>query len=141
MFTWRVGDHPNDFSTDYTHVAARLKELEARTDVIIDHDRVLAVGFSGGGSSAPYLASNTEPYGAFAVLHGGVFIGGCGPRRVRGWFSTGVGDNIRTADHVAEQSRIMLNAGFDVVFSTYPGDHEMSGAETKAVVAWWLNVR
>lgn len=140
-FTWRVGDHPNDISTDYTHVGERLGDLEARTDVTIDHDRVLAVGFSGGGSSAPYLASNTEPYGAFAVLHGGVFIGGCGARRVRGWFSTGAADNIRSPDHVAGQSRTMQKAGFDVVFSVYPGGHEMSAAETQAVVQWWLDVR
>jgi predicted esterase len=138
QFSWRVGDHPNDISTDYTHIAESLKELESRSDVVIDPDRMLAVGFSGGGSSAPYVASNTPPYSAFAVLHGGVFIGGCGSRRVRGWFSTGTEDGIRTPAHVAAQSETMRNAGFDVVFSTYPGGHTVSPEESSGVIAWWL---
>lgn len=137
-FTWRVGDHPKDFSPDYWNVAACLKELEGRGDVAIDHDRVLAVGFSGGASSAPYLASNTEPYTAYAVLHGGVFIGGIGARKVRGWFSTGDADPLRSRDHVFAQSQSMQNAGFDVVFTTFPGGHEISRAEAEAVVKWWL---
>jgi predicted esterase len=137
-FTWHVGDHPNDFSDDYRHVAACLQELEARSDVTIDPLRVLAVGFSGGGSSAPYLASNTLPYTAFAVLHGGVFIGGVGPRRVRGWFSTGDADTIRTPEHVANQFRTMQSAGFDVIYSTFPEGHSISDMESTAVVAWWL---
>jgi hypothetical protein len=100
-----------------------------------------SVGFSGGGSSAPHLASNTPPYTAFALLHGGVFIGGCGSRRVRGWFSTGADDGLRTPDHVAGQCRTHANAGFDVVFSTCPGGHTTTPAETSAVVAWWLGAR
>ena len=38
---------------------------------------------------APYLATTEEALSAFAVLHGGAFPGGFGPRRVPGWFSTG----------------------------------------------------
>src|SRR5256885_3949886 len=49
----------------------------------------LIAGYSGGGSSAPYIASNRPPFTHTAVLHGGVFAGGIGPRRMPAWFSTG----------------------------------------------------
>ena len=133
-FTWRVGDTPNDFSPDYLHVKACFDEVAARSDVAIDDERVLALGFSGGASSAPYIATNTGPYGGFAVLHGGVFIGGIGSRKVRGWFSTGASDPARPPEHVSGHFQSMRSAGFDVVFHVYPGGHGISSAEAGDVV-------
>ena len=137
-FTWTVGDKPNDVTTDFRHVKVCFDEVAARADVTLDRSRVLAVGFSGGASSAPYVATNVEPYTAFAVLHGGVFIGGIGPRRVRGWFSTGASDPARTPDHVNGHFQSMLRAGFNVVFRVYPGGHWISPGEADDVVRWWL---
>lgn len=137
-FTWTVGDKPNDITPDYLHVKACFDEVAARPDVTFDRGRVLAVGFSGGASSAPYVATNATPYSAFAVLHGGVFIGGVGPRKVRGWFSTGASDPARTPDHVKGHFQTMRESGFDVVFHVYPGGHGISQQESADVVGWWL---
>jgi len=137
-YTWRVGDKPNDFPDDYRHVKACLDELLSHSEVAFDTRRVLAVGFSGGASSAPFLATNTEPYTAFAVLHGGVFMGGLGARHVPGWFSTGSADSLRPPPHVQSQMDPMARAGFDVVYREFPGGHETSTEETTALVDWWL---
>ncbi len=137
-FNWRVGDHPRDFSDDYDHVLACVAEIRARRDLSIDPARVLIAGFSGGASSAPYIASNAEPFTEFAVLHGGVFVGGIGPRKVPGWFSTGDSDPARPPAHVLGHFNSMQQAGFDVVFRTFPGAHVLSSIEKDALVAWWL---
>ena len=92
QYTWQVGDHPGDATADLEHVGHCVDELKAMAGVQIDLTRVLIVGHSGGASEAPYVASNREPFTAFAVLHGGVFAAGLGPRHVRGWFSTGDAD-------------------------------------------------
>jgi predicted esterase len=136
--TWRVGDHENDITDDYRHVQACLEEVAARPDVTIDRSRALIAGFSGGASSAPYIASNTGPYQAFAVLHGGVFPGGIGPRRIPGWFSTGETDPARPPDHLSGHFRTMQGLGFDVVYHLYPGAHVISPREAEDVVGWWL---
>jgi hypothetical protein len=57
-------------------------------------------------------------------------------RRVPGWFSTEDADTL-------EHDRLfgypnMQGAGFDVVYSSYPGGHFVSPAESSDVVAWWL---
>lgn len=137
-FSWRVGDKPNDFTDDYRHIGACLDEVLHRTDVTIDTSHVLIAGFSGGASSAPYVATNTAPYEAFAVLHGGVFIGGIGARKVHGWFSTGESDSARPPNHVFGHFNSMRSAGFETTYKTYPGGHVLSMQERKDLVAWWL---
>jgi len=138
VMTWTVGDHPNDVTNDYRHVQACFEEVATRTDVTFDRSRVLIAGFSGGGSSAPYIATNTAPYDAFAVLHGGVYPNGFGPRRVRGWFAAGDADTIRTREHVTSQFRLVQARGFDVSLHVFPGGHFVSPAEASALVEWWL---
>ena len=140
-FTWTVGDRPNDFTTDFHHIAACVAETLARTDIRLDTTHVLVAGYSGGGSSAPYVASNTPSYEAFAVLHGGVFIGGIGPRRVPGWFSAGTMDPIRPAQGVMEHAQSLRAAGFAVTYRSYASTHVVSEQELAELVEWWFALR
>ena len=80
---WEVGDHPGEITDDRTHVMACLAELVAvlsAEHLTLDPRHVLVAGHSGGASSAPWLATSEEPFTAFAVLHGGAFPDGFGPR-------------------------------------------------------------
>jgi polyhydroxybutyrate depolymerase len=110
--SWEVGDHPGEITPDFQHIQACVDELLAMPEVRIDTTRVLIAGQSGGGSTAPYVATSVEPYTAFAVLHGGVFVGGLGNRRVRGWFSTGASDGMRPPSGV--QSAAGANAAASI---------------------------
>ncbi|MBM4361875.1 MAG: hypothetical protein FJ104_04285 [Deltaproteobacteria bacterium] len=137
-FTWHVADAPGDRPEDFWHVRACLYELLGRADVEIDLARVIAIGYSSGGSSAAFLGTTTEPYSAFAVLHGGTFPAGLGRRPARGWFSTGASDEIRTPAHVRGHFERLRGMGLPVTYREFPGDHALSGAELTAVVDWWL---
>jgi predicted esterase len=78
-------------------------------------------------------------YTAFAVLHGGAFPGGFGPRHVRGWFSTGDADPIRPPAMVAADAQRVRNAGFDsVLYREFPGGHELGAIELAELIRWWL---
>ena len=68
QFTWQVGDHPGEVTEDLEHVGHCVDELRAMAGVQIDPARILIAGHSGGGSEAPYIATNQEPFTAFAVL-------------------------------------------------------------------------
>jgi poly(3-hydroxybutyrate) depolymerase len=136
--TWQVGDHPGDVTDDRRHVMSCLQEMLVGEHLAIDPAHVLAVGHSGGGSSAPYLATNEEPFTAFAVLHGGAFPGGFGARRMAGWFSTGSADPIRPPPTVQSAADATRAAGFDVSIRVFPGGHGLGEDERAAVVKWWL---
>lgn len=136
--TWQVGDQPGDFSPDYTHVLACVDEVCANSDVAVDRQRVLAAGHSGGASTAPYVATNDERFSAFAILHGGVFMGGLGTRPVRGWISTGEQDPLRSPQEIESHAGRLSAAGWDVTKRIFPGGHEVSSAEVDALIAWWL---
>jgi len=135
---WEVPDHPGDTSKDAEHVVACVREVRAMDHVVVDPLRVLVVGISGGGSTAPYEASTHDDFTAFAVLHGGVFAGGLGPRRVPGWFSTGEQDPLRPVESVSKAADAMRALRFDVDLHTYPGGHEVSAAELNDLLRWWL---
>lgn len=87
---------------------------------------------------APYVATNGEPYTAFAVLHGGAFPGGFGTRPVRGWMSTGLADVIRPVAGLAAVASAVKDRGIDLTVSTFPGGHEMREGEVSGVLRWWL---
>lgn len=134
--TWQVGDHPGDRTADFEHSRACLREFEALPGVRIQ--RRLALGYSGGGSSAPYFATNDSRFDAFAVLHGGIFVGGFGGYARRGWFSTGQSDGWRSPAQVrvaAEQAR---GAGVSVTMREFPGGHNLALPEIEAALDWWL---
>ncbi len=138
-FTWEVGTEMGEITPDYTHALNCIEELREDHGLVIDPDRVLAAGYSGGASSAPYLATNEEQFTSFAVLHGGVFPGGIGGNIVRGWFSTGEDDTIRSPDHVQGQLDSLLPLGFDdLELQIFAGGHELSGDEIAALIHWWL---
>ena len=137
--SWDVGDHPGEITPDYVHVKACVAEVLAMPRVSIDPTRVLIAGHSGGASTAPYVATNEEPYTAFAVLHGGVFASGLGKRKVRGWFSTGLSDAMRGPAGVEQAANRAKSAGVtQVEYRVYPGGHEIGDREITELLEWWL---
>jgi poly(3-hydroxybutyrate) depolymerase len=136
---WEVPDHPGETTEDADHIRDCVDEVRAMPDVRIDETRTLVAGHSAGGSTAPYLASTDALYTAFAVLHGGAFPGGLGPRRVRGWFSTGDSDPLRPAARVASDAAAVRAAGFDdVTFRTFHEGHGVGSEELADLLKWWL---
>lgn len=136
--TWEVGDRVGEVTPDYQHVIICIEELLAMPGVAVDRQRVLAIGYSGGASMAPYLATNDDAFGAFAILHGGVFPGGLGGRPARGWMSTGEADTLRTPSATEQHAAALRAAGYEVESRVFPGGHATTAAELEAVVTWWL---
>jgi poly(3-hydroxybutyrate) depolymerase len=137
-WNWQVGDAPGELTADRQHTTACIEEVLALPGVRVDGDYVLAAGYSGGASSAPYLASNDARFRAFAVLHGGVFAGGLGSNRVRGWFSTGEGDTLRTPRSVRDAGSSAAERTGPITFRAFAGGHELSRAEVDDLIEWWL---
>jgi poly(3-hydroxybutyrate) depolymerase len=139
LASWQVPDKPGDTTDDYPHIRACVEEVRAMPGVVFDASRTLVAGHSGGASSAPYVASSDDFYGAFAVLHGGVFPSGLGPRRVRGWFSTGEQDPMRPPAGVAAARDAVDKMGFGPLeYRTYPEGHEVGPDELRELLDWWL---
>jgi len=140
QYIWEVGNQPGEVTPDVTHALACLSELTDTLGVVIDEDFVLAAGHSAGGSSAPYIATNNEPFTEFAVLHGGVVQGGIGPRILRGWLSTGENDTIRTPEQTQEAADYLSSLGFgDLTVRTFDAAHSIVEKESQALVQWWLH--
>jgi len=139
LLTWEVGDQAGDVTPDLIHTMSCIEWVRTHTDLVVDDAHVLIAGYSGGGSSAPYIASNRPPFTHTAVLHGGVFPGGIGPRRMPAWFSTGEEDPYRPVALVKQSVDALVGLGFTAVnFRTYPGGHGLSSAEISDLVTWWL---
>ncbi len=136
--TWEVGDQPGDVTPDLTHTLSCMEWVRTNAGLVIDSWHVLIAGYSAGGSSAPYIGSNRPPFTHVAVLHGGVFPGGIGPRRPSAWFSTGERDSYRPVALVKQAAAELSALGFAVMFRAYPGGHEYSVAEVRDLVDWWL---
>jgi phospholipase/carboxylesterase len=140
QFTWQVADQPGEVTPDLTHIMNCIEWVGARTSLVVDRAYVLIAGYSGGGSSAPYMASNRALFTHLAVLHGGVFPGGIGRGRMPAWFSTGEQDRYRPVALVKQSADALSGLGFtDVSFRTYPGGHELSDAEVRDLIDWWLD--
>lgn len=138
-FTWEAGDQPGQITPDLTHTIDCIDWVRVHGRLTFDSSRVLIAGFSAGGSSAPYIASNQLLFTHTAVLHGGVFPGGIGPRRVPAWFSTGEDDRYRSVALVQESASALSALGFSsVTFRAYPGGHELSEDELRGLIDWWL---
>lgn len=135
--TWQVGDS-GEITPDFHHTQAAVAEILALPGVRIDPGHVLAVGYSGGGSSAPYVATWDARFTAFAVLHGGVFPGGLGTNRVPGWFSTGDADDVRSPATVRQAAESVGTKAASIQFHTFAGGHELTHAELEALTDWWL---
>ena len=137
---WLVGQRPNEVTEDYRHVMGCVREVLALPDVRVDRVHVLIAGFSVGGSAAPYIASHEDLFTAFAVLHGHLVLEGMGPRRVRGWLSTGDRDRLRTVDYIRSVGDDMTRReGFpEVETRAFPVAHTLGEDELTALVAWWL---
>lgn len=139
QYTWEVGNMAGEVTPDVTHALACLDELSDELGIARDPDFVLAAGHSGGASSAPYIASNNEPFTAFAVLHGGVIQGGIGPRILPGWLSTGEDDTIRPPAELEAAADYLEGLGFDdLTLRLYPGNHGIGEQEAEELIDWWL---
>jgi predicted esterase len=139
QFTWEVGDQPGEITEDLTHALACLEELAERLES--SPSSLLAAGHSGGGSSAPYIATNHATFSAFAVLHGGVIAGGIGSNIIPGWLSTGEDDSIRPPDHIQDAADQLDALGFfDLRVEFYPGGHSINPSEAADLVEWWLEL-
>jgi predicted esterase len=137
--TWEVGDKQGDVTPDLTHILSCMDWVRTEMHLAIDSAHILIAGFSAGGSNAPYIASNRPGFTHAAVLHGGVFPGGIGPRRVPTWFSTSEQDRYRPVELVRQAAASLSALGFnDVTFRSYPGRHDLSDAELRDLIDWWL---
>jgi predicted esterase len=138
-WTWQVGQNAGETTPDLVHIVGSLDEVARLHADRLDLARVLIAGVSGGGSSAPYVATKSAPFTHFAVLHGGVFRGGLGQRAVRGWFSTGTGDTMRSPSMVRQAVSDASAAGMeDLTYREFPGGHAVGTEEQRALVTWWL---
>jgi len=140
LLTWEVPNHPGETGEDRIHTMNCVHALEAMPGVRVDSRRTLIAGYSGGGSSAPYIASNESLFQSFAVLHGGIIPGGYGNNRVRGWFSGGDSDQIRPIEGVRKAMEQLETDGWEskIEFQTFTCDHAPTVAEMRAVIEWWL---
>jgi predicted esterase len=137
--TWQVPSEQGEKTDDFDHIRRCVQEVLALPGVEIDRTRTLIFGHSGGASTAPYVASNDDFFTAFAVLHGGAFVGGLGPRRPRGWVSTGDADPLRPPQAVQTAAQDLRHAGFNaIVYKTYGGGHDIGPMELEDLISWWL---
>ena len=139
-FTWEVGTDPGERTPDIDFALECLDEVLAM-GVIVDGSRVLSAGHSGGGSMAPYVATNEGVFTHFAVLHGGVFADAFGDNAIPGWFSTGTDDTVRPPALVQEAMAEAEASGLtELEYHEYPGEHGLSEAEKHDVIFWWLGL-
>lgn len=138
-YTWEVGTSPGEITEDLTHALNCVNEALSLSGMKYDSNHVLCVGFSGGASSAPYLATNDTMFTHFAVLHGGVFVTGLGENVVSGWLSTGDDDLVRTPSHVQSYISQLNSSGFDdITFQSFAGGHTIISEEKESLMQWWL---
>jgi len=136
---WMVGQHLGETTADHRHVMACVREVLAAPGVRVDPGRVLAAGFSVGGSGAAYLATHEAVFTSLAVLHGHVVPGAMGPRRPRTWLSAGDRDRVRTVAYMRSVAEHLGQEGFPgVELRVFRVDHTLQEEELAALVAWWL---
>ena len=136
---WLVGQRPDEVTEDYRHVMNCVREVLRVPGVRVDPARVLAAGFSVGGSVAPYVATRESLFTAFAVLHGHVVPGAWGRLRPRAWLSAGDRDRVRTVEYMRSVADQLTREGFpSVELRVFKIDHSLGDDELAALVAWWL---
>jgi poly(3-hydroxybutyrate) depolymerase len=137
---WLVEQRSDTATEDYRHVMDCVHEVLALPGVQIDRTHVLIAGFSIGSGLAFSIASREDLFTAFAILHGHVVTDAAGPRRVRGWLSTGDRDRLRTVENMRSTADHMMRvAGFqDIETRVFTVDHALSEAELSGLVDWWL---
>jgi hypothetical protein len=118
-----------------------VREVLARLGVRIDRSQVLIAGFPVGSGAAFSIASREDLFTAFAILHGHVVTDAVGPRRVRGWLSTGDRDRLRIAESMRSGADYMMRvAGFsEIETRVFRADHALGETDVAALVVWWLD--
>lgn len=137
---WLVEQKAGRPTEDLRHIASCLREVQALQGSRVDRTLVLIAGFSVGAGAASFIASREDDFTAFAVLHGHVGVDRLGPRRVRGWLSTGDRDSQRPPEAMRRLAeRLTGRQGFtEVETHVFRGGHALGDEELAALVAWWL---
>jgi poly(3-hydroxybutyrate) depolymerase len=137
---WLVRPDSGKATEDHRHVVDCVQEVVAFRDVRVDPTRVLIAGFSAGGGAAAHIASHEDVFTAFAILHGHAALDALGPRRVRGWLSTGDQDRTRPVASIRDLAdELKGRRGFpDVDVRVFRAGHALGPDELDALVAWWL---
>jgi poly(3-hydroxybutyrate) depolymerase len=137
---WLTDPRSPGAAEDQRHVIACLNEVLALNAARVDRGQVLIAGFSVGGGAAVALASREDAFAAFAVLHGHVPTEALGPRRVRGWLSTGDRDRQRPPAAVrALAAELTGRLRFpEIETRVFTADHTLGDDELSALAAWWL---
>ena len=89
--SWESGAR-KALSGDEQHVLSCMDELATGGRVTIDGAHVLLVGYGGGGRAALHLASHSERFSHYGVLHASPELRGLGHRKLPGFFSAGKQD-------------------------------------------------
>ena len=134
---WLIEQGSAGVTEDHRHVVGCVGEVLALRDVRVDRTHILIAGFSVGGGAAAYIASHEDLFTAFAVLHGHVVLDGMGPRRVRGWLSTGDRDRFRTVEYIRTLAdHLTRREGFpEVEARVFRAGHTLREDELAALVA------
>lgn len=137
--TWEIGDGPNEKSEDFFHAVNCLNEVREFEGVQIDETQILALGYSAGGTFAPYFATNGDTAHQFASLHNALHIPSLGSRIMPGWLSTGLSDPLSPPEELLVSLGALEELGYgEILFKTYNTDHSLVVPELRDVIKWWL---
>ena len=136
---WSIAQRADDMTEDYRHVMDCVREVLRAPGVRVDATRVLAAGFSVGGSVAAYIATRESLFTGFAVMHGHVVPGAWGRLRPRAWLSAGDRDRVRTVEYMNGVAGQLTREGFpSVELRVFKVGHSLGDDELAALVVWWL---
>jgi len=134
--TWSILRSEHDLDLESVNLAL----AEAYKRCTIDRTRIAIGGFSDGATYALTLGvSNGELFPAVIAFSPGGIVAGEQRGAPRFFVSHGTHDSVlpiaRAGDAVVKKLR---DAGYDVTYRRFRGDHEVSAATSKAAVRWFL---
>jgi phospholipase/carboxylesterase len=134
--TWSILRSEQDLDLESVNLAL----AEAYERCTIDRKRIAIGGFSDGATYALTLGvSNGDLFPAVIAFSPGGVVAGKQRGTPRFFVSHGTHDSVlpiaRAGDAVVKKLR---NAGYDVTYRRFRGDHEVSAATSKAAVRWFL---
>jgi phospholipase/carboxylesterase len=134
--TWSILRSEQDLDLESVNLAL----AEAYKRCTIDRKRIAIGGFSDGATYALTLGvSNGDLFPAVIAFSPGGIVAGEQRGAPRFFVSHGTNDSVlpiaRAGDAVVKKLR---NAGYDVTYRRFRGDHEVSAATSKAAVRWFL---
>ena len=134
--TWSILRSEQDLDLESVNLAL----AEAYKRCTIDRKRIAIGGFSDGATYALTLGvSNGDLFPAVIAFSPGGIVAGEQRGAPRFFVSHGTADSVlpigRAGDAVVKKLR---NAGYDVTYRRFRGDHEVPAAVSKTAVRWFL---